>query len=106
VVSRFYARCKRLLVRKNARWIYPGRRAAKCASWCAENLLNLCWHHHHLVHEGRWQITFNANTDKVTVIRPDGREYRPPEHPPGLTEKTRQWLANLTGAPPGRTTAA
>ena len=71
-----------------------------------ENLLNLCWHHHHLVHEGRWQITFNAHTNIVTVIRPDGREYRPPEHPPGLTEKTRQWLAEMTGAPPGRTTAA
>ncbi len=71
-----------------------------------ENLLNLCWHHHHLAHEGRWQIMFNAHADKVTVIRPDGREYLPPEHPPGLTEKTRQWLAELADAPPGRTTAA
>jgi Domain of unknown function (DUF222) len=65
-----------------------------------ENLVSLCWHHHHLVHEGRWQILFDAAADAVTLIRPDGREYRPPEHPPGLTEKTRQWLAALSGAPP------
>ncbi|MGY6502831.1 MAG: hypothetical protein ACXIVQ_18280, partial [Acidimicrobiales bacterium] len=25
----------------------------------ADNLIGLCWHHHHLVHDGNWTITGN-----------------------------------------------
>ena len=35
------------------------------------NLLSLCSHHHHLVHEGGWQLTLTE--DRTTTLqRPDG----------------------------------
>lgn len=38
------------------------------------NLLPLCEHHHHVVHEGGWQLTMNV--DRVTTwTRPDGTVY-------------------------------
>lgn len=37
-----------------------------------DNLVSLCWHHHHLVHEGGWSITFEANV--LGCYRPDGTE--------------------------------
>jgi hypothetical protein len=37
----------------------------------ATNLLGLCWFHHHLLHEGRWQATGNAD-DQVTFRGPNG----------------------------------
>jgi predicted restriction endonuclease len=36
-----------------------------------DNLLPLCSRHHHLVHEGRWSLTLDADR-VVTVRRPDG----------------------------------
>ncbi len=35
------------------------------------NLLPLCGRHHHLVHEGGWHLTLNADR-RVTLTRPDG----------------------------------
>jgi hypothetical protein len=48
-----------------------------------DNLIGLCWHHHHKVHEGGWTITGNPNGD-VTFHHPNGhktftsRPFRPP----------------------------
>ncbi len=67
-----------------------------------ENLVSLCWHHHHLVHEGQWQLTYDVDTDMITLIRPDGQVHAPRPEPDMLTEHTRQWLAQLTGSPPTR----
>jgi hypothetical protein len=39
-----------------------------------ENLLPLCSKHHHLVHEGRWQLTLRADRT-ITLHRPDGSHY-------------------------------
>ena len=41
------------------------------------NLVNLCWHHHHLVHEGGWRIGFDRRTGAIHVFRPDGSELQP-----------------------------
>lgn len=38
----------------------------------SDNLLGLCWYHHHLVHEGGWQIHGDANVE-VKGIGPTGR---------------------------------
>lgn len=37
------------------------------------NLVNLCWHHHHLVHEGGWRLDHDGR-DEVRCFRPDGSE--------------------------------
>jgi hypothetical protein len=39
-----------------------------------ENLLPLCSKHHHLVHEGRWQLTLQPDRT-ITLQRPDGTHY-------------------------------
>ena len=35
-----------------------------------DNLVLLCWRHHHALHEGGWSMAFEA--DAITVWRPDG----------------------------------
>jgi len=39
-----------------------------------DNLLPLCSHHHHLVHEGGWDLTLGTHR-QVTVHRPDKTRY-------------------------------
>ena len=46
----------------------------------SDNLLGLCWHHHHLAHEGDWEVTGNANVE-VKGRSPDGRAWT--TAPPG-----------------------
>ena len=46
----------------------------------SDNLLGLCWHHHHLVHEGGWQLVGDANAD-IKGTGPDGRVWT--TGPPG-----------------------
>lgn len=36
------------------------------------NLIGLCSHHHHLIHDGGWQLRGDPNTT-VTVTQPNGR---------------------------------
>lgn len=49
-----------------------------------DNLVPLCSHHHHLVHEGRWHIELLADR-AMAITRPDGRHHRttcPPTRQP------------------------
>ena len=46
----------------------------------SSNMLGLCWFHHHLVHEGGWQLAGDANVD-VKGTGPDGRVWT--TGPPG-----------------------
>ena len=46
----------------------------------SDNMLGLCWHHHHLVHEGGWQLTGDANAE-IKGTGPDGRVWT--TGPPG-----------------------
>ena len=41
------------------------------------NLVNLCWHHHHLLHEGGWRLTHDGRGG-VRCYRPDGTELTNP----------------------------
>jgi hypothetical protein len=41
----------------------------------ASNLMGVCWHHHHLLHEGGWHATGNAD-DEILLTGPDGRTLR------------------------------
>jgi hypothetical protein len=38
----------------------------------ANNLIGVCWHHHHLLHEGHWNATGNAD-GQITLTGPHGR---------------------------------
>jgi hypothetical protein len=41
----------------------------------ASNLIGVCWHHHHLLHEGGWTATGNADTE-LALTSPSGRRHR------------------------------
>jgi hypothetical protein len=41
----------------------------------SSNLVGLCWHHHHLLHEGGWEATGNADAE-VTFVSPLRRQLR------------------------------
>ena len=47
----------------------------------SSNMLGLCWFHHHLVHEGGWDLAGDANTE-VKGTGPDGRIWT--TGPPGI----------------------
>ncbi len=64
------------------------------------NLLTMCWHHHHMLHEGQWNMTIDETTRETTLIKPDGQPYEPPSEPMSLSEPTRKWLAQLMSPPP------
>ena len=46
----------------------------------SDNMLGLCWHHHHLVHEGGWELVGDANAE-VKGTGPNGRVWT--TGPPG-----------------------
>jgi hypothetical protein len=44
------------------------------------NLVELCWFHHRLVHEGGWNVRIDSNSD-VLAIRPNGNVLPRPKPP-------------------------
>jgi hypothetical protein len=60
------------------------------------NLAGLCWHHHHLVHEGDWTIEGNADGE-LTFTSPYGRELR--SRPQPLAPHTRRRAADAANVP-------
>lgn len=67
---------------------------ARGGSTDACNLAGLCWYHHHLVHEGDWTLTGNADGE-LSFISPYGREVR--SRPQPLAPLTRQRAAHAAG---------
>jgi len=57
----------------------------------SHNLCGLCWEHHHLVHEGGWSITGNADGE-LTFTSPCGRSAS--ERPPPLDREVRRRIAD------------
>jgi hypothetical protein len=60
----------------------------------ADNLVGLCWLHHHLVHEGGWNIEGDPNAE-LAFVRPDGR--RLTSRPLPLHPKVRAQLRRING---------
>lgn len=58
------------------------------------NLCGLCWHHHHLVHEGNWTIAGNADGE-LTFTSPYGRQLT--SRPQPLAPRTRRRAAHAAG---------
>jgi hypothetical protein len=46
------------------------------------NLVELCWHHHRLVHEGGWAV-FRDESGVITAVDPAGEILGPPSRPGG-----------------------
>lgn len=62
-------------------WRHGGRTDLK-------NLVPLCSHHHHLVHEGGWQVELLADRS-LHITRPDGRPYATTDPPSRRPPPTR-----------------
>lgn len=56
-----------------------------------ENLLELCWFHHWLVHEGRCSV-HKVENGRVIFQRKDGSPVQPENRDPISTEELEQWL--------------
>jgi hypothetical protein len=74
---------RRVLGRDHCRCRWPGcgraiRHLHHMQHWTnggatdAANLMGVCWHHHHLLHEGGWNATGNAD-GQITITSPYGR---------------------------------
>ncbi len=44
------------------------------------NLAGLCWYHHHMIHEGKWTLTGDANHELTLTNTATGQQWtnRPP----------------------------
>jgi hypothetical protein len=58
------------------------------------NLVGLCWHHHHLVHEGGWTVEGNPDIE-ITFTSPWGRTIS--SRPGPLDPKVRRRAQEATG---------
>ncbi len=71
------------------------------------NLVNLCWHHHFLVHEGGWTLEIRPD-GSLRILDPNGQELgAPPSYvigtdEPGLTQRNQArgiTIDDMTGIP-------
>ena len=53
------------------------------------NLVPLCAHHHHQVHEGQWRLTIDP-TRTITIWRPDGQQHTQTPHTPTYQPRSRR----------------
>ena len=60
----------------------------------SHNLVGLCWYHHHLVHEGGWELTGNAD-GVLTFAGPYGRTFT--NRPPPLRRSTSRRVQQTIG---------
>lgn len=47
-----------------------------------DNLIPLCSKHHHLAHEGGWQLALSPHDRALSITLPDGSTHPPPQPPP------------------------
>lgn len=77
---------RRVIGRDHGRCRWPGcgrpiRHLHHMVHWTREgptdacNLMGVCWHHHHLLHEGRWEASGDADGE-IVVTSPYGRTLR------------------------------
>jgi hypothetical protein len=61
-----------------------------------DNLVLLCWHHHHLIHQRGWQLKLLPSAT-VEVTRPDGTVMT--SEPPGQAMPTHLWSDECAAVP-------
>jgi len=72
VVGRDHGRCRWPGCGRAIRHLHHMQHWTRGGRTDAANLLGVCWHHHHLLHEGGWHATGNADTT-VTFTGAAGR---------------------------------
>ena len=64
-----------------------------------QNLVLLCWHHHHLVHEGGWRLEGDPDS-WLDFVSPDGRKLTSLPPPPLDPELRYRLFDTFSGDPP------
>jgi hypothetical protein len=72
VLGRDHHRCRWPGCGRPARHLHHMEHWTRGGATDAANLFGVCWHHHHLLHEGGWDATGNAD-GQITLTGPDGR---------------------------------
>jgi Domain of unknown function (DUF222) len=72
VIGRDHGRCRWPGCGRAIRHLHHMQHWTKAGLTDAANLMGVCWHHHHLLHEGGWNATGNADCE-ITVTSPFGR---------------------------------
>ena len=72
VIGRDHHRCRWPGCGRAIRHLHHMQHWTKGGATDAANLMGVCWHHHHLLHEGGWNATGNADHE-ILVTSPHGR---------------------------------
>lgn len=72
VIGRDHRRCRWPGCGRAIRHLHHMQHWTKGGATDAANLMGVCWHHHHLLHEGGWTATGNADGE-ITLTSPYGR---------------------------------
>jgi hypothetical protein len=84
--------------------IHHVRHRAKGGGNAMTNLVELCWFHHRLVHEGGWNVRFDDNGE-VLAIRPNGNVLPRPRPPKYCTGQEIERANRQLGLPIDPTTS-
>lgn len=72
VIGRDHGRCRWPGCGRAIRHLHHMQHWTKGGPTDACNLMGVCWHHHHLLHEGGWNASGDADAE-ITLISPHGR---------------------------------
>jgi len=72
VIGRDHGRCRWPGCGRAIRHLHHMQHWTKGGPTDASNLMGVCWHHHHLLHEGGWNASGDADDD-ITLLSPHGR---------------------------------
>ena len=72
VIGRDHHRCRWPGCGRAIRHLHHLQHWTKGGATDAANLMGVCWHHHHLLHEGGWNASGNADGE-ITITSPYGR---------------------------------
>ena len=72
VLGRDHRRCRWPGCGRAIRHLHHMQHWTKGGATDAANLMSVCWHHHHLLHEGGWNATGDADGE-ITITSPHGR---------------------------------
>ncbi|HEX4867265.1 MAG TPA: DUF222 domain-containing protein [Acidimicrobiales bacterium] len=75
VIGRDHGRCRWPGCGRAIRHLHHLQHWTKGGPTDASNLMGVCWHHHHLLHEGGWDATGDADSD-IHLTSPYGRTLR------------------------------
>jgi hypothetical protein len=75
VIGRDHGRCRWPGCARPIRHLHHMTHWTRGGPTDASNLMGVCWHHHHLLHEGQWDAKGNADSE-IVVTSPHGRTLR------------------------------